>query len=167
MQKHAIISSQALNIHASLVTVRGQGLLLRGPSGTGKSDVALELLRRGYRLVADDVVEVVERQGRPWGRSPTRIAGRLEVREVGVVEVGDLFGPKAMVAASAIDAVVDLLPPAATPPSRATAPLPPTPLCGVDLPTFVLHAADTTACANRLEVIAGLVSNRGQGPPDG
>ncbi len=155
------------HLHASLIVVRGRGLLLRGPSGAGKSDVALELLRRGHRLVADDVVEVAERDGRPWGRPPARIAGRLEVREVGVVEVGDLFGPEAIVATSAIDAVVDLLPPATAPPSRATAPHPPTPLCGFRLPTFVLQAADTTSCANRLEVIAGLVSNRGQGSPHG
>lgn len=155
------------HLHATLVTVRGQGLLLCGPSGVGKSAVALELLRRGHRLVADDVVEVAEHQGRPWGRPPARIAGHLEVCQVGVVEVADLFGPEAIVAASVIDAVVDLLPPAATPPPRATTPLPFTPLCGVDLPTFALHSADTTACANRLEVIARLVSNRGQGSPHG
>jgi len=126
----------------------------------GKSDVALELLRRGHRLVADDVVEIVEREGWPWGNAPAKITGRLEVREVGMVEVSDLFGSEAVVAAWAIDAVIDLLPAADAPPSRRTTPLAPTALCGIDLPTFPLSAADTTSLANRLEVIARLVATR-------
>jgi len=151
-----------LHLHATLVAVHGLGLLLRGESGVGKSDLALELLRRGHRLAADDVVEVVERQGWPWGSAPAKITGRLEVREVGVVDVLDLFGPDAVVAASAIDAVVDLLPAADAPPPRPIEPADPTTLAGLDLPTFLLHAADTTTLANRLEVIARLVSNRGE-----
>jgi len=111
-------------------------------------------------MVADDVVEVVEREGWPWGMPPIPITGRLEVREVGVVDVLDLFGPEALAPAWAIDAVIDLLATADAPPPRSTTPLAPTALCGVDLPTFPLHAADTTSLANRLEVIARLVSNQ-------
>jgi serine kinase of HPr protein (carbohydrate metabolism regulator) len=84
----------------------------------------------------------------------------MEVREVGMVEVDDLFGSEAVVAAWAIDAVIDLLPAADAPPSRRTAPSAPTALCGIDRPPFTLHTADPASLANRLEVIARLVSNR-------
>jgi len=142
--------------------VHCRGLLLRGASGAGKSDLALELLRRGHRLVADDVVEVAVRDGRPWGSGPAKIVGQLEIREVGMVEVRNLFGPEAVVAASPIHAVVDLLPPADTPPPRPVEPADSTPVAGVDIRTFPLHTTDTTTLANRLEVIARLVSNRGE-----
>ena len=154
-------------LHASLVAVHGQGLLLRGPSGAGKSAALLALLGRGHRLVADDVVEVIDRDGRPWGRAPAAIAGRLEVREVGVVAAAELFGAGAVVPAWAIDAVVDLLPALATPPPRPTAPLAPTFLGGVALPTYALTAGDSASLADRLEVIARLVSNRPEGSPYG
>lgn len=167
MRNHADRSLPAAHLHASLVVVHEQGLLLRGPSGAGKSATTLELLRRGHRLVADDVVEVVEREGWPWGRAPAPIAGRLEVREVGVVEARDLFGPKAVATTWAIHAVIDLLPAADGPPPRSAAAAAPATLAGVDLPTFPLHAATTTDLANRLEVIARLVSNRAEGSTHG
>jgi HPr kinase/phosphorylase len=86
-----------VRIHGALVEVRGVGALLLGPSGIGKSECALELVRRGHRLVADDVV-VLEREagGRLVGSGPERIRHHLELRGIGVVYVPDLYGPGAV-----------------------------------------------------------------------
>ena len=74
-------------IHATAVAIRGKGILLRGRSGTGKSDLALRLIDGGAKLIADDVVEVEKRGTRLEARAPTRLRGKMEVRGVGIVAV--------------------------------------------------------------------------------
>ena len=61
------------------------GVMLTGPSGAGKSDLALRLLARGWRLVADDYTHVFASGGQLYGTAPTTIAGRIEVRGVGIL----------------------------------------------------------------------------------
>ncbi len=77
--------------HASLVLIDGAGILLIGPSGSGKSDLAVRLIDAGGDLVADDQVDVrvpVEGEGEmPVGHVPERLAGRIELRGVGIVPV--------------------------------------------------------------------------------
>jgi HPr kinase/phosphorylase len=71
-------------------------VLIRGPSGVGKSETALELIRRGHRLVADDVVEV-RRDGEGLaGASPALIRHHVEIRGLGILFVPDLYGPEAV-----------------------------------------------------------------------
>jgi hypothetical protein len=87
----------AINIHATCVRLGragrsfrappGAGILLLGPSGSGKSDLALRLIERGAVLVADDRTDLFVQRGRLYGRSPTRIAGLIEVRGLGIVEL--------------------------------------------------------------------------------
>jgi len=72
-------------VHATAVAVGRKGILLRGPSGSGKSDLALRLIDGGARLIADDVVEI-SRQGRLIVlRAPGALKGKMEVRGVGIV----------------------------------------------------------------------------------
>jgi len=147
-------------VHGVLVTIDGIGLLLRGPSGTGKSECALELIRRGHRLVADDVVEIVVDSTVDGlvGAPPATLAGRLEVQEIGIVEVERLFGAQAVRARQRIDAVVDLAPPAPEDHRRRPVdPAPPVSLLGHSLPAYTLRAAGVTAVTNRLEIIAQLL----------
>ncbi|QMW23426.1 HPr kinase/phosphorylase [Sandaracinobacteroides saxicola] len=74
-----------MNIHATAVRVGEAGVLLLGPSGSGKSDLALRLIDRGAMLVADDRV-VLRREGEAlWADAPAVLAGRLEVRGVGIL----------------------------------------------------------------------------------
>ena len=77
-------------IHATVVarhTPRGwRAVLLRGPSGSGKSDTALRLIEAGWRLVADDYAEVWASGGDLFATAPPRLAGRIEARGVGLVE---------------------------------------------------------------------------------
>jgi HPr kinase/phosphorylase len=96
-------------LHGALVDVEGVGVLLLGPSGIGKSECALELVRRGHRLVADDVV-VLRRDegGRLHGETPELIRHHMELRGVGIVYVPDLFGPDAVREAAPVDLVCRL-----------------------------------------------------------
>lgn len=83
--------------HGTLLQVEGVGILLLGPSGVGKSECALDLLRRGHRLIADDVVEIVRRDdGSLEGSAPERIRHHLEIRGLGIVSARDLFGHAAV-----------------------------------------------------------------------
>lgn len=72
-------------IHATAVSIGGKAVLLTGASGSGKSDLALRLIDRGAVLVADDQVELTVREARLFASPPATIAGRIEVRGVGIV----------------------------------------------------------------------------------
>jgi serine kinase of HPr protein (carbohydrate metabolism regulator) len=77
-------------VHASTVATGGRAVLLSGPSGSGKSDLALRLIDRGFTLVSDDQT-VVRREGdRLIAKAPPTIAGKLEVRGLGIVEMETL-----------------------------------------------------------------------------
>src|SRR5690349_5634122 len=74
-------------IHASTVALDGRALLISGPSGSGKSDLALRLIDRGFSLVSDDQT-VLRRDGdRLLASAPPSLAGKLEIRGIGIVEV--------------------------------------------------------------------------------
>ncbi len=77
-------------VHATCVSMDGQGVLLRGPSGSGKSDLALRLLDQGGMLVADDRVDLVSDNGHVMATAPAEIAGLLEVRGVGILRLASL-----------------------------------------------------------------------------
>ena len=80
----------AETIHASTVASEGRAVLITGPSGSGKSDLALRMLDRGFTLVSDDQT-IVRRQGdRLLSTSPATIAGKLEIRGIGIVEMDNL-----------------------------------------------------------------------------
>ncbi len=75
-----------VNIHASCVAAGSRGILLLGASGQGKSDLALRLIDRGARLVADDRCDIWFERGRLWCRPPEVLTGKLEIRGLGIVE---------------------------------------------------------------------------------
>ena len=76
-----------IRVHGTSVVLGGDGILLRGPSGSGKSDLALRLIDQGARLVADDQTELRLIGGALRISAPATIAGRLEVRGVGILSV--------------------------------------------------------------------------------
>lgn len=75
------------NLHASTVAIDGRAVLISGPSGSGKSDLALRMLDRGFTLVSDDRTIVRKEGSRLVASAPETIKGKLEVRGIGIVEV--------------------------------------------------------------------------------
>ena len=96
-------------MHGVLVDVAGTGVLLTGTSGIGKSEVALELVHRGPRLVADDSVIIKKSNGILIGRAPDMIRHMLEIRGVGIINVERMFGSVAVRVNKSVDAVFELV----------------------------------------------------------
>ena len=84
-------------LHGVLVDVSGIGILITGESGIGKSETALELIKRGHRLVTDDAVDIKEIDGDLIGTSPKITVGMLEVRGIGIIYVTQLYGLSSVV----------------------------------------------------------------------
>ena len=96
-------------MHGVLVEVHGEGVLLTGDSGIGKSETALELIKRGHKLIADDAVEIKEtNHGTLMATAPELIRHYMELRGIGVVDVRHLYGVGAVKPEGAIDLVVNL-----------------------------------------------------------
>ncbi len=96
-------------VHGVLVDIYGEGLLIMGESGIGKSEAALELIRRGHRLVADDVVEVRRITEKSLvGSSPPLTKYFMEVRGIGIIDVKTLFGVESIMEKTGIDMVIKL-----------------------------------------------------------
>jgi HPr kinase/phosphorylase len=97
--------------HGVLVEVYGEGILLIGDSGIGKSEAAIELLKRGHRLIADDAVEIRKISGNTlMGTAPAVIRNFVELRGIGIINVANLFGMGAIKAENQIDLVVNIVP---------------------------------------------------------
>jgi len=95
--------------HGVLMDVHGVGTLLLGPSGIGKSECALELVRRGHKLVSDDLVRITSREtGELWGTAPELIRHYMEIRGVGLLYIPDLYGPEAVRQEAPIDLLIHL-----------------------------------------------------------
>jgi HPr kinase/phosphorylase len=96
-------------VHGVLVDVYGMGVLLIGDSGIGKSECALDLIQRGHRLVADDVVEIRKYpNGSLVGRAAEMIRYHMELRGIGIINIKHLFGVSAVRASKSIELVIEL-----------------------------------------------------------
>ncbi|MCT8977635.1 HPr(Ser) kinase/phosphatase [Clostridium sp. CX1] len=93
-------------LHGVLVDVYGIGILITGESGIGKSETALELIKRGHRLVADDAVDIKEIDGSLYGTSPYITAGMIEVRGMGIIDIPALYGLSSILKSKEIHLVV-------------------------------------------------------------
>jgi HPr kinase/phosphorylase len=96
------------DLHGVLMDVLGIGVLLLGKSGIGKSETALDLVVRGHRLVADDLVKVRRQGGHVVGRGAGIIGHHMEIRGLGIINVKDLFGISAVRETKKIELVVEL-----------------------------------------------------------
>jgi HPr kinase/phosphorylase len=96
-------------LHGVLVDVYGMGVLLIGDSGIGKSECALDLVQRGHRLVADDVVEIRKYpNGQLVGRAAEMIRYHMELRGIGIINIKHLFGVSAVRASKSVELVIEL-----------------------------------------------------------
>lgn len=98
-----------ISIHGVLVDVYGEGVLLMGESGVGKSEAALELVKRGHRLVTDDVVEIRRVSDDTLvGKAPDITKNLIELRGIGIVDVKTMFGVQSVRETQTIDLVITL-----------------------------------------------------------
>lgn len=103
--------SPRITRHGVLVEVYGEGILLRGDSGVGKSETAVELIKRGHRLIADDAVELRRINSTTIeGSAPELIRYYVEMRGIGVIDVRQLFGMSAVKESQKVDLLIDLEP---------------------------------------------------------
>jgi HPr kinase/phosphorylase len=111
IQKHLELQlAPTASIHAVLMDVLGVGVLLLGKSGIGKSEAALDLIMRGHRLVADDLVEVRRTSGEVLvGWASELIKHHMEVRGLGIINIKDMFGVAAVRDEKKIELVLELL----------------------------------------------------------
>lgn len=97
------------SLHGTLVDINGVGVLIQGKSGLGKSEIALELVRRGHQLVADDRVDIYQKEkGIIVGEAPALLKKYLEIRGIGIVNVVQLFGARAYKESKKIMLIVEL-----------------------------------------------------------
>lgn len=98
-----------ISMHGVLVDIYGEGILITGESGIGKSETALELVRRGHRLVADDAVEIKRVSARTLlGAAPEVIRHFIEVRGIGIVDIKQIFGVGSVKEMKNIDLIIKL-----------------------------------------------------------
>jgi len=98
-----------ITIHGGLVDVYGEGILIMGESGIGKSEAALELIKRGHRLVADDAVEIKKVSDDTLiGSAPDTTRHFIELRGIGIIDVKTLFGVESVKNTQSIDLVIKL-----------------------------------------------------------
>ena len=97
--------------HGVLVEIYGEGILIIGDSGIGKSEAAIELVKRGHRLVADDAVEIKKISSKELtGSAPDVLRHYIELRGIGVINVAKLFGMGAVKDSAAIDLIINIVP---------------------------------------------------------
>ena len=103
------LSADKVTISGGLLQISGLGVLIVGDSGIGKSESALELISRGCRFVCDDVVHVKRKtNGKLVGEAPPIPRYFMEIRGLGIINIKEIFGPKAVLKQSAIDLVIKL-----------------------------------------------------------
>lgn len=147
--------SPVTHLHGVLLNVSGSGVLIRGQAGIGKSECALELIKRGHILVADDVVEVQKRWGGRFlvGSCPEMLRHYMEVRGLGILDVEQLFGVGATLDEMRIDFEVVLTPPAKSL-DRLGVEQNTTDILGVEIPSMTLPVTPGRNLAVLIEVAA-------------
>ncbi len=101
--------SKRIKINGVLMDIMGQGILIRGQSGIGKSETALELINKGHQLISDDLVEFyLNSNDEPVGRSIEKISQWMEVRGLGIINIVDLFGVAATLEEKKLELVINL-----------------------------------------------------------
>ena len=131
-------------IHASCVAIGGRAVLLAGRSGVGKSDLTLRLIDRGAVLVSDDYTQLLRRDGTLRATPPATIAGRIEVRGIGIVEMPH-------VADVPVALLIECDAPVVRMPERATRRL-----AGVDVPVGILAPLEASAPRKVELMLAGV-----------
>jgi HPr kinase/phosphorylase len=147
-------SAARQTIHGVLLDICGLGTLILGESGIGKSESALELIERGHRLVSDDVVEIERRGAKLVGTSPELTRYHMELRGVGLIHIGDMFGPRSTLRSKELGLVIQLERVDDSEVDRLGVDEPTLSLLGQDLPLVRMPVAPGRNLAMLIEVAA-------------
>ncbi|HKX84958.1 MAG TPA: hypothetical protein VJL58_12105 [Pyrinomonadaceae bacterium] len=151
-------------VHGVLLEMHGFGVLLLGESGIGKSECALDLISKGHRLVADDVVELEQRGECLSGAAPDLISGFLEIRGLGIVNVRELFGVSAVCDRLNVDLCIELVRWANVEDiSRIGLEMQEQAIAGVTLPKFVLPVSSGRNLSTLVETATRIFMLNGAG----
>jgi HPr kinase/phosphorylase len=142
------VTAPPVQLHATAIVSKGMGVAIIGASGSGKSDLALRLIDRGAQLVCDDRIELVEIDGEPWMLPATNIAGKIEVRGLGIIEMPYL-------AQAPLRLIVDL----DQPPERYPDPLPTQEMGGFACPKLCVSAFEASAPIKLELAVQSLLDN--------
>lgn len=102
--------AETTNLHGGLLQIYGKGILITGESGMGKSEIALELIKKGHLLVADDRVDCCLIHKQIIGKSPEILKGMIELRGVGIINIEKMYGVASVLDKSKIDLIIHLEP---------------------------------------------------------
>lgn len=102
--------AESVILHGELVRVHGVGVMITGKSGMGKSEIALELIKRGHQLVADDRIDCYAMHNTLIGRTAPLLEGFMELRGVGIINIGRMFGVGAYARKTEVELQIDLEP---------------------------------------------------------
>lgn len=105
LEKHL---AEELTMHGGLLEMYGSGVLIKGKSSVGKSETALDLITKGHRLVADDVVDIIKIDDSLYGTCPENIRHFMEIRGIGILDIRRLYGVGAVKLDTRIDLVIEL-----------------------------------------------------------
>ena len=103
------MNKENLSIHGVLLSIDNIGIIIRGKSGIGKSECAAELINKGAKLVADDLIIISNINGELIGSSPEKIRNLIEIRGIGIINVKDIFGALAVMKEAKIHLLIDLI----------------------------------------------------------
>lgn len=99
-----------ISIHGTFVEVFSTGIILLGESGIGKSETALELVKKGHRLVSDDRVDISLIRGELIGKTPDLLVNMMEVRGVGIIDISKMYGINKIITEHQVDLFINLVP---------------------------------------------------------
>ncbi len=102
-------NQKPVRVHGTLLSVFGEGVLITGKSGIGKSELALELVNRNHLFVGDDAIDIISFAGVPMGKSPRMSREFIEVRGVGIINLKGMFGIQSMLKEHNVDLVIELV----------------------------------------------------------
>lgn len=103
-------AAEVVSVHASLAIVNGLGVMIKGPSGIGKSEALLELIQRGHAFVSDDTVELFRVGHSYYGKPAELTKGLLEARGIGIINIPFIYGAKSSRDIAKVELVVELVP---------------------------------------------------------
>lgn len=107
---HINSNAKTIKMHCVAMQMNGYGLLIMGPSGVGKSELALDLIQKGHKFIGDDVIEVSKQNNKIYASHAKELGFNLHQRQIGIINIKDLYKLQAVIEISQIHLVIEMIP---------------------------------------------------------